>query len=99
MESCMSRRDQTRLHHSVACDGSSLCKVISGRLFNLTATTDEPAPTEVYPDILWYTQGPAPKRRGRVESRVIGIEPGKQIWPPCVCPPSSRPNPACAAWR
>jgi hypothetical protein len=59
----------------------SRCSVISGRQFNLTATTDEPAPTEVYPDIPWYSHGPAPRRRGRVESRVIGIEPGKQICP------------------
>ena len=79
------------------CKGSSLCSVISGRQFNLTATTDEPAPTEVYPDIPQYSQGPAPSRRGRVESRVIGIEPGKQICPPWVCPPSRRLNPACAA--
>ena len=51
-----------------------------------TGTTDEPTPTDVYSIMPRCFQGPEPKCRGSTESRVIGIRPGRQIWPPCVCP-------------
>ena len=44
-----------------------------------TGTMDDPTPTDVYPTISWYLQAPDPKRLGRTEDSVIGIEPGRQI--------------------
>jgi len=46
-----------------------------------------------------YFQAPAPNDLGRMESSVMGMPPGRQICPPCVCPLRSRSNPACAACR
>src|ERR1700730_1204637 len=42
---------------------------------------------------------PAPKDLGKAESSVMGMPPGRQICPPCVCPLNSRSNPECAACR
>jgi hypothetical protein len=37
----------------------------------------DPAPTDVYPTILWYFQAPDPERLGSTEDNVMGIEPGR----------------------
>src|SRR5262249_24597934 len=64
--------------------------VISGGQLNRTGIVDEPAPTDVYPNMLRYFQAPLPIYLGKTEFRTIGILPGRQICPPCVCPHSIR---------
>ena len=64
--------------------------VISGGQLNRTAIFDEPTPTDVYPDIPRYVQAPEPIYLGKTEFRMIGMPPGRQIWPPWVCPLSIR---------
>ena len=55
-----------------------------------------PDPDRGVPGHALMAQAPEPMRRGRTEPSVIGIAPGRQIWPPCVCPPradQTRPKP------
>jgi hypothetical protein len=66
---------------------------------NRTGATHDPTPTDVYPIKLRYFQVPAAMCRGSTEPRVIAILPGKQIWPPCVCPASKTLKSARAACR
>src|SRR6476619_3960348 len=47
----------------------------------------------------WYFQAPEPMDRGKTELSVIGIPPGRQIWPPWVWPLSRRLKPEYAACR
>src|ERR1700730_3355570 len=37
-----------------------------------------------------YVQAPDPKDLGKAASSVMATPPGRQIWPPCVCPLNSR---------
>ena len=52
---------------------------------------------DVYPDIPRYAQAPEPIYLGKTEFRMIGMPPGRQIWPPWVCPLSIRLKSTCAA--
>src|SRR5262249_49668107 len=75
------------------------CSVIFGRQLIRTGKTDVPTPTEVKPTMSRCFHGPDPISRGKTESRVIGIDPGRQICPPWVWPLTNKSKPPCAACR